>query len=100
MDTYTRLLKYVLPYWKRIIFLFITITVFASLSGVSVTLIPPFLKIILYGDELEVSSGSEPGGAEAGLSTTQGIPLPARIEEMKSAAVIDIFSLTRNLYSQ
>jgi len=46
MDTYRRLLHYVFPYWKRIVVLFGIIVVFASLSGVSLTLIPPFMRIV------------------------------------------------------
>jgi len=55
MNTYRRLFAYASPYWKRGIVLFLIITVFASLNGVSLTLIPPFLKILLGGDEVAVT---------------------------------------------
>ena len=46
MDTYRRLIGYVRPYWRRVVVLMVVITAFASLSGVSLTLIPPFLRIV------------------------------------------------------
>jgi subfamily B ATP-binding cassette protein MsbA len=84
MKTYLRLLGYILPYWKRVILLFVTITIFASLSGVSLTLIPPFLKIIIYGDRVEETSARIAPEAAGGA---QGIPLPAKIENLKKGAV-------------
>jgi subfamily B ATP-binding cassette protein MsbA len=84
MNTYARLLKYVTPYWKRVILLLLTITVFATLSGVSLTLIPPFLKILLYDDApvALVEEGARDAGVDAGA---QGIPLPAALERTKDS---------------
>ena len=48
MKAYLRLLDYVRPYWRKVVLLFITVTLFAALSGVSLTLIHPFLRIIIY----------------------------------------------------
>lgn len=83
MNSYLRLLKYVLPYWRRLLLLFLTVILFASLSGVSLTLIHPFLKIVLYRDE-GVSGGRT--AAETPVSATQGIPLPEIIETIKTGA--------------
>lgn len=82
MDTYARLLRYVLPYWKRVVLLFVTIAVFATLSGVSLTLIPPFLKILLYGQPPAATAQETP----AVEKPAQGIPLPASVERAKVRA--------------
>ncbi|NIM19434.1 MAG: ATP-binding cassette domain-containing protein [Candidatus Latescibacteria bacterium] len=80
---YSRLLKYVLPYWRKGIVLLVTITIFATLSGVSLTLIPPFLKIVIYGKsqdertDVSAAAQNEPSG-------TEGIPLPGGIEKLKA----------------
>jgi subfamily B ATP-binding cassette protein MsbA len=82
METYSRLLKYVLPYWRKVILLLVTVTLFASLSGVSLTLIHPFLRIVLYGDDgvsVEKTAASTDGAA-------QGIPLPVFLEDIKDSA--------------
>jgi subfamily B ATP-binding cassette protein MsbA len=83
MSTYFRLLKYVLPYWRKVILLFVVVTVFASLSGLSLGLIHPFLRIVLYdGDkpsEVGVQTPSEAPGVE-------GVPLPPQVEALKSRA--------------
>lgn len=83
MNTYARLLRYVTPYWKRVILLLVTITVFAALSGVSLTLIPPFLKILLYDDPAPARTEvvSETGDAGA----RQGMPLPGALEGVKQS---------------
>ena len=83
MNSYLRLLKYVLPYWRRLLLLFLTVLLFASLSGVSLTLIHPFLKIVLYGNQ--GISGSR-AAVETPVSGTQGIPLPEIIEKIKTGA--------------
>ena len=84
MNTYARLLKYVAPYWKRVILLLLTITVFAALSGVSLTLIPPFLKILLYDDAPAITH-EEPAHAAEGASGAQGMPLPGAVERAKDS---------------
>jgi subfamily B ATP-binding cassette protein MsbA len=78
-NTYLRLLRYLTPYWKKVVLLFVCTTIFASLSGISLTLIPPFLHI-LFGD---------PGGnivQEAG-SEDNGVPLPSLIDDIKDGVV-------------
>ncbi len=72
MNTYRRLLAYVRPFWKRLVLLSVTVTLFASLSGVSLTLIPPFLRVILDKD---------PPAATA--SSGEGLPLPAWVESIR-----------------
>ncbi len=89
MKTYLRLLTFILPYWKRVILLFISISIFSALSGVSLTLIPPFLKIIIYGNSISrIVPGefTEKTGPTAG---TEGIPLPAALEDLKTSAAED-----------
>lgn len=73
MKTYTRLLAYVRPYWKRMLVLSMVIALFASLSGVSLTLIPPFLRVIL---------NREPPAATSSGSG-EGLPLPHFIEDTR-----------------
>jgi subfamily B ATP-binding cassette protein MsbA len=82
MNTYLRLLKYVLPHWRKLLLLLVTVVLFASLSGVSLTLIHPFLKIVLYGDE--GIRGADAPQASAG--SVEGIPLPETVEKIKNAA--------------
>jgi subfamily B ATP-binding cassette protein MsbA len=72
-------LRYVLPYWKRVILLTVTIVVFATLSGVSLTLIPPFLKILLY-EQTPVAAEPTAAVEEA---PSQGLPLPQSLERLK-----------------
>lgn len=76
-----------MPYWRKGIVLIVAITLFASLSGISLTLIPHFLKIVIYGKspEVQVDSGrrveAENGSVRSG--SAQGIPLPRGIERAK-----------------
>ncbi len=74
MNTYRRLLGYVRPYWPRMLALSLTITLFASLSGVSLTLIPPFLRVILERDAPTAQSVEE---------RNEGLPLPAFVENAR-----------------
>lgn len=74
MKTYRRLLAYVRPYWPRMLVLSLTIALFASLSGVSLTLIPPFLRVILERDAPSAEVTEQPG---------EGLPLPRFIEEAR-----------------
>ncbi|UCG51267.1 MAG: hypothetical protein JSW58_13890, partial [Candidatus Latescibacterota bacterium] len=81
MDTYTRLLKYVVPHWRKVILLFLTVTLFASLSGVSLTLIHPFFRIVLYGgQEVDKQTAARVETEDRGA---EGIPLPPTIEKIK-----------------
>ena len=73
MNTYLRLLAYVRPYWKRMLVLSCVIALFASLSGISLTLIPPFLRVILDRDP--------PAVADAGPG--EGLPLPHFVERAR-----------------
>jgi subfamily B ATP-binding cassette protein MsbA len=85
MRTYFRLLEYVLPYWRKVILLFVAVTVFASLSGLSLGLIHPFLRIVLY--EGKAATGEAISTERGQASGTEGIPLPPKIEELKSRAL-------------
>ena len=78
MKAYLRLLDYVRPYWRKVVLLFITVTLFASLSGVSLALIHPFLRIIIYDHE------PRPEKVEGGGETVKGIPLPAVVESLRA----------------
>jgi subfamily B ATP-binding cassette protein MsbA len=82
MNTYLRLLKYVLPHWRKLVLLLVTVILFASLSGVSLALIHPFLKIVLYGDD------GMPGvsAPQTAAGSTEGIPLPQSVEKIKNSA--------------
>ncbi|MBN1165263.1 MAG: ABC transporter ATP-binding protein [Candidatus Krumholzibacteriota bacterium] len=56
---YLRLLKYLFPHWKNAIILFVATTIFASLSGVSLTLIPPFLNILFRSEKATVTAAAD-----------------------------------------
>ena len=79
-NTYLRLLRYLAPYWKKVVLLFVCTTIFASLSGISLTLIPPFLHI-LFGDPSETIV--QEAGAE-----DNGVPLPPLFEDIKDGVVL------------
>jgi len=79
MNVYRRLLDYCRPYWKRMLVLSVVIALFASLSGVSLTLIPPFLRVIL---------DREPASPVVVDSEREGLPLPAFIENARVAAKV------------
>lgn len=79
-NTYLRLIRYLAPYWKQVVLLFVCTTIFASLNGVSLTLIPPFLHI-LFGERAE--SAAEEAGTE-----DNGVPLPSLVEEIKEGVVV------------
>ncbi len=57
--TYTRLLGYLRPWWKRVVILFICTTIFAAFSGISLTLIPPFLNIVFSTEPTPVEEREE-----------------------------------------
>lgn len=70
---YTRLLAYLGPFWKKAILLFVTTVLFAALSGVSLTLIPPFLNILFPDGSVEVSAGAD--------GDARSVPVPDALEE-------------------
>jgi subfamily B ATP-binding cassette protein MsbA len=78
-NTYLRLLRYLTPYWKKVVLLFVCTMIFASLSGVSLTLIPPFLHI-LFGEPSE-------SVAEESASEENGIPLPSFLDDVTEGVV-------------
>ncbi|MBN2185779.1 MAG: ABC transporter ATP-binding protein [Candidatus Krumholzibacteriota bacterium] len=78
---YFRLLSYLKPFWRRLLLLFLCTSVFAVLSGVSLTLIPPFLHILF--SEQAVAVSEERGGSEEGLSVVPK-EVEDRIEGVKS----------------
>lgn len=84
MHTYFRLLRYVFPYWRQVILLFVTVTLFAALSGVSLTLIHPFLRIILYEGQPPTEAVVE--APQPATSGVEGIPLPKGLEKVKTSA--------------
>lgn len=61
MNTYKRILQYVLPYWKRLILIFILSVFYAVLNGLSIYLIIPLLDTLFQE------------GKSAQTSTTQQI---------------------------
>ena len=79
MNHYKRLLDYVRPYWKRMLVLSVVIALFASLSGVSLTLIPPFLRVIL---------DRTPPAVHVSGEHKEGLPLPAFVEHARVAAKV------------
>ncbi|MBU8922507.1 MAG: hypothetical protein KOO63_11875, partial [Bacteroidales bacterium] len=69
---YLRLLSYLRPYWRRLILLFVCTTLFAALSGVSLTLIPPFLNI-LFSEQNQQETGPE-------VKDDQSLLIPQAVE--------------------
>jgi subfamily B ATP-binding cassette protein MsbA len=74
---YIRLLGYLKPFWRKVIILFICTTIFASLSGISLTLIPPFLHILFGEAEQPIEHASD--------SSVHGVPLPTSLESLKDS---------------
>jgi subfamily B ATP-binding cassette protein MsbA len=79
MNAYRRLMNYVRPYWKRMTLLSVVIALFASLSGVSLTLIPPFLRVIL---------DRQPAAVVTESPHNEGLPLPAFVEHARVSAKV------------
>ena len=79
---YIRLLSYLKPFWRRVIILFICTTIFASLSGISLTLIPPFLHILFGETEQQVENAAD--------SSVHGVPLPTSFESMKDSIITKV----------
>lgn len=84
MSTYLRLLRYVVPHWRKVILLFVTVTIFASLSGMSLTLIHPFLRIILYEDARPAETSVQAESPSRG--GVEGIPWPQAAEDFRRSA--------------
>jgi len=62
MKTYIRIIKYVKPYWKNLILIFILSLLYAVLNGLSIYLVIPLLETLF-----------QEGGASQQLSTTQSL---------------------------
>lgn len=62
MQTYIRILKYVKPYWKNLILIFILSLLYAVLNGLSIYLVIPLLETLF-----------QEGGASQQVSTTQNL---------------------------
>lgn len=100
---YLRLLGYLRPHWKRLVLLFVCTTVFASLSGVSLTLIPPFLNI-LFGTEPAVERTSPDvetngGGAEARETETPAGENPIVLDEIEQRVEVAKDAALRYIYA-
>jgi subfamily B ATP-binding cassette protein MsbA len=60
MNTYKRILKYVVPYWKRLILIFILSVLYAVLNGLSIYLVIPLLDTLFQeGKAVEQSATTE-----------------------------------------
>ena len=60
MNTYKRILKYVVPYWKRLILIFILSVLYAVLNGLSIYLVIPLLDTLFQeGKSVEQSATTE-----------------------------------------
>ena len=62
MSTYIRILKYVKPYWKNLILIFILSLLYAVLNGLSIYLVIPLLETLF-----------QEGGGSQQVSTTQNL---------------------------
>ncbi len=70
MREFLRLMRYVRPYWRRLLAALVCMTVFAALSGVSLGMILPFVNVLFEehalvsagaGDAVIVASAGTPG---------------------------------------
>ena len=59
---YLRLLRYLLPYWRRVVLALGAIVLYALLSGVSVTLVVPFLDNLFQQGPAAPSAVERVGG--------------------------------------
>jgi subfamily B ATP-binding cassette protein MsbA len=80
MQTYLRILKYVKPYWKNLILIFILSIFYAVLNGLSIYLVIPLLDTLFQGS-----------GASEQVSTTQSLQssssfLPGFLIDLKDMA--------------
>jgi len=80
MQTYLRILKYVKPYWKNLILIFILSIFYAVLNGLSIYLVIPLLDMLFQGS-----------GASRQVSTTQSLQssssfLPGFLIDLKETA--------------
>ncbi|MBN1884602.1 MAG: ABC transporter ATP-binding protein [Candidatus Krumholzibacteriota bacterium] len=91
---YIKLLRYLGPHWKRLVVLFVCTTVFASLSGVSLTLIPPFLNI-LFGTEPAIEQTTGEPGAEKAADRLVPDAVESRLDHLKQAARRFVYSGTQ-----
>ena len=62
MQTYLRILKYVKPYWKNLVLIFVLSLFYAVLNGLSIYLVIPLLDTLFQGS-----------GASQQVSTTQSL---------------------------
>jgi subfamily B ATP-binding cassette protein MsbA len=85
-----RLLGYLRPWWKRVMILFICTTIFATLSGISLTLIPPFLNIVFSTEPAPVEEREE--GDHGSLLIPDGIE--SRIDTVRRQGMDLIYSGT------
>ncbi|MCK4550173.1 MAG: hypothetical protein KAU49_08375, partial [Candidatus Krumholzibacteria bacterium] len=86
LRTYMRLLGYLKPWWKRVMILFICTTIFATLSGVSLTLIPPFLNIVFSTEPAQVEEREE--GDHGSLLIPDAIESRIDILQKQATAII------------
>ena len=77
--TYFRLLDYLVPVWHRMTLLIVCSAIFASLNGISLALIPPFLHIVFDQRGIEAPT--------AAAAPAQGIPLPSSLDRAKETGV-------------
>ncbi|MCW9095457.1 MAG: ABC transporter ATP-binding protein/permease, partial [Ignavibacteriaceae bacterium] len=80
MQTYLRILKYVKPYWKNLVLIFILSIFYAVLNGLSIYLVIPLLDTLFQGS-----------GASQQVSTTQSLQssssfLPGFLIDLKETA--------------
>lgn len=81
--SYFRLLSYLKPLWKKCVLLLVITAIFASLSGISLTLIPPFLNI-LFNQETGISGVETLAGEDNSLLIPDSVE--SRIETAKKYA--------------
>ncbi|MBN2171225.1 MAG: ABC transporter ATP-binding protein, partial [Candidatus Krumholzibacteriota bacterium] len=81
---YLRLLRYLLPYWRRVVLALGAIVIYALLSGISVTLVVPFLDN-LFQQGPAAPTAVERVGGEVERSLNDASPHVARAKAWKDA---------------
>ncbi|MCP4545654.1 MAG: ABC transporter ATP-binding protein [bacterium] len=80
LKIYRRLLRYLLPYWRRVILAVLCIILASLLSGGSLTLVVPFLDTLFNVDNVEMTVAAPAVVPDAVVDEGEGQELISRLE--------------------
>jgi len=81
MSTYKRILEYVLPYWKRLILIFILSVLYAVMNGISIYLVIPLLDTLF-----QEGKGNQQTATTQQIEQTSSF-LPGFVNDFKDSVV-------------